>query len=61
MSQAINGQDKDLREWAGGKFVYVNTQLRGLKEFAVAVVEKFVQQKFSHHAGERSLSPGVQF
>ena len=46
MSQSIDGQDKDLKEWTRGKLTHVNTQLRGLGEVATAV-EKFVHQKFS--------------
>ena len=46
LSQSIDGQDKDLREWTRSKLTHVNSQLRELKEFAMAV-EKIVHQKLS--------------
>ena len=58
LSQSIDGQDKDLKEWTRGKLTHVNTQLRGLREFATAV-ERFVHHKFSLRRAEPQLrNPG---
>ena len=45
MSQSIEGQDRDLKEWTRSKITNVTAQLKGLREFAIAV-EQFVHKKF---------------
>ena len=44
MTQSIEGQDRDLKEWARSKISNVTTQLNGLREF-VKPVEQFVHKK----------------
>ena len=52
--QSIEGRDRNLKEWARGKLTHMNTQLRGLRDFATAV-ETFVHQKRSLRRAEPQL------
>ena len=45
MSQAIDGQEKDLREWARDKIAKLNAQPSGLREFVTAF-EQFIHKRF---------------
>ena len=44
-TQSIEGQDRNLKEWTRSKITTVATQLKGLREFAIAV-EQLIHKKF---------------
>ena len=46
VSQSIDGQDKNLKDWTRSKLAHVSTQLRGLRIFATEV-ETFLHERRS--------------
>ena len=55
ISQSLEGQDKNLKEWTRGKLTHVTSQMKGLQSFA-AELETFVRQKCSSHESGAAAS-----